>query len=249
MPILMPVPYNRNGNVILSASGLAFGTQAVIEKDTVIESQTGLAFAGRAQIMRPLTIEIGTKAPLGSAGMTQVVSANGDDEAIALTMPFTVQFYGNATSNIWPCSNMFIALQSLSTEFQSLSLSTPVPAQRTIHLGGADNSWQKVFTLSTGSYYRVRIEGAASTSGTPGAPTIVSETTFFPTETNRQLVEVVFGVHGRTSGTFGISNGLSSGSNINTNGGVITQNQSYVFAADQNGNGWTITAGRYVGGY
>ncbi len=146
------------------------------------------------------------------------------------------------TIKVWPCSNTYVVLGPTgSTAYSSLNASTP-PFPK-FFFGASDNSWQRVWTFSTGSYWRCRYEGTAATSGTPGSPTIVIEYTFFnPFLYNGNMIcELLVGVHARTSGTFMVA---SNNAQLATS--TLTANNSYVFVGNQTGTSWTAYNGYYV---
>jgi hypothetical protein len=141
-------------------------------------------------------------------------------------------------------SNTYLTFGSGSNNFSSLSASNP--ALNKIHLGAADNSYQRVATISSGTdYTRIRYEGTASTSGTAGSPNIVYEATFFNKNKTGgvPIVEVLFGNHSRTTGQAGIAS-------TSTYYATYTQsaNQSYVFVGYSTGTSWTIYTGYYMNG-
>ena len=114
-------------------------------------------------------------------------------------------------------------------------------------LGAADNSYQRVsYVFSGTNYVRIRYEGTASTSGTVGAPNIVYEVTHFNPSLfgGNNVIEVLVGKHSRVSG------GLFGSANTTTYyvSGTIAANQSYVFDGTATGNNHTLYTGYYISG-
>ena len=194
----------------------------------------------------------GTKAPtLGSggaswtpAGWTSLQNVSSDDANV--TVPLAVNFTINSTTytSTFVVSNSYLTFGSGSTAYSGLSGSSP--ALNKIFFGAADNSYQRVAYISSGTdYTRIRYEGNGSTSGTLGSPGIVAEITFFnPAKTGSvQLVELLIGNHNRTSGIFGIANTSAYYAS-----GTIAANQSYVFEGNLTGTSWTLNSGSYVNG-
>ena len=192
-----------------------------------------------------LAVIAGTKSPVGPDGMTQIISASADDSFIEVAFPFAF-FAGNVSrTSAFVGSNNYITFGAGRTEYNSLSLASN-PSQSSIHLGSADNSYQRVFRFNDPSnrFTRIRYEGTAGTSGTSGSPNILWEVTLFnpSLSSGTQYVEVVFGVHNRTSGLFGVG-----GSGITPlSGGTIQANQSYVFSSGSTGVTWTIESGKFI---
>jgi hypothetical protein len=178
----------------------------------------------------------------GSTGMTQNISSSVDDGSFGITLPFGFFIDGTSYTSWFVGSNTYITAGAGSSVYSSLGPGTP--ALPKFMLGAADNSYQRVFTTSGTNFHRIRYEGTASTSGTVGSPTIVYETTFYRPANGVQYVQVVFGVHGRTSGQFGVAN--SSAWFANTT--PITANSSYVFASNSSGLTWTIHPNSSVAG-
>lgn len=194
----------------------------------------------------------GTKAPtLGAGGAasypptgwTGLQNASVDDNFVAVTIP---SFFLNNTAwtTAYIGSNTYITFSSGSGNWSGLSSSNP--NLNKLMLGAADNSYQRVSTISSGTdYTRIRYEGNGSTSGTVGSPGIVYEATFFNISktAGNPTVEVLFGNHNRTTGQAGIAD-------PNTYYATYSQsaNQSYVFVGNANGTSWTIYTGYYMVG-
>ena len=209
------------------------------------------------------TVVVGTKLPIyGSAaatpsvlaadGWTQLVSISGDDASLSLSGgAFNPYIYGTAI-NLYVSSNTYF----MSAASNVASTSFTSPPLRAIHLGSADNSWQRVWVKYETNATKIRYEGRAATSGTPGTPNIVYEVTFFRPTATKQYIEICFGVHNRPAGVFGITNGLAAPNTLSVSGGTIPIsstvsgvnfiNRSYVIETDQLGNSPTITIDRYI---
>lgn len=201
------------------------------------------------------SIASGTKAPIFGAGggtyppsgWTGLQNASADDASLSVALPFTWTINNTGYTSVFVGSNTYITFGSGSSTYSGLSAS--VPALNKIHLGAADNSFQRVssFSVNTGSqsYVRIRYEGTASTSGTVGSPNIVYEATFFNPSFfgGKNVVEVLVGNHNRTTGQFGVANTTTYYAS-----GTIAANQSYVFEGDSAGTLWTINTGFRVNG-
>jgi len=180
----------------------------------------------------------------------EIVQESEDDSYRNVDLGFNFKFFGNTYYTLYPGSNTYITAGGGSGQFSSLSLDgqPPLPG---IHLGTADNSWQRVWSYfgpdETPDYWKIRYEGTASTSGTQDNPNIIYEATYFnPSLTgDKQFIEVVFGVHSRIDRNFGVTTG--SQSSENRNGGVINDYMSYVFESDTEGRNWRILEGYSVG--
>lgn len=224
---------------------------------------TGLQIIdGMTIVEERYTLSVGTKAPvLGAAGQspfpatnwTSLVSASADDAFIigGVSLPFTWTYNSTGYTAFFPNSNFYITFGIGSDAYTGLTAS--VPAVDKIYFAAADNSWQRVSSFTSGTdYKRLRWEGASTTSGTPGSPTIVYELTFFnPTLTGSvPWLELLIGNQARSGGI----SGLYSSSTILTGGSFITSNvnvaanQSYVMVGNTTGTSWTVYTGYSVGG-
>ena len=164
----------------------------------------------------PFLVTAGTVAPLGITGMALLLNAAADDSYIQVTLPFAFPFFG-VDRTVFVGSNSYLTFGAGSSAYSNLSATVPGQA---LLVGGADNSYQRVYTKDNGDgSFRIRYEGAAGTSGTPGSPTIAWEATLC---TDGKILLAV-GVHERTTGVSLISNGVA---------GIpytLAANQSYVF--------------------
>lgn len=189
--------------------------------------------------------DIAGNAPLlGSVGMTKIVSVDADDANIAVALPFSITVNGTAYTSWYVGSNTYITGGAGSIAYSALGPNNPpLPS---FHLGSDDNSYQQVFSLTGKNFVRVRYEGTAATTGTVGSPNIVYEVTFYRPSNGVQYVQVVFGVHARSTGNFGVTKG--SGGLWYASATPITINSSYVFKGDSTGSTWTLLPNRMVTG-
>jgi hypothetical protein len=227
---------------INSTSGTIIGTSATI---SISDTSTGTPEP------TGYVLTAGTKAPVfGSGGGTYPPSGwtglqNGsvDDSFVNANIPsFTINSSSYTTVSIG--SNTYLTFGGGSTNYSGLSSSNP--ALNKIHMGAADNSYQRVSTVSSGTdYTRIRYEGTASTGGSVGSPNIVYEATFFNSSKTggNPTVEVLFGSHNRTTGQAGIANTASYYATYSQ-----AANQSYVFVGNSTGTSWTIYTGYYMAG-
>ncbi len=205
------------------------------------------------------TLSVGTKAPvLGASGQnpfpatnwTSIVSASADDTSTSVSLPFTWTYNNTGYTAFFPNSNFYITFGGGSSQFSGLSASSP--ALNKIYFAGADNSWQRVSSFTSGTdYKRLRYEGTAATSGSPGSPNMVYELTFFnPALTgNVPWLELLVGTQARVGGISGLYSSsaiLTGGSFIASNSNVAA-NQSYVMIGNSIGTSWTVYTGYSVG--
>jgi hypothetical protein len=168
-------------------------------------------------------------------GWTGRQNASADDTNLSVTIP-TFNISNLNYTAVFVGSNTYLTFGSGATNYSSLSGS--VPAFNKIFVGAADNSYQRVSTISSGAdYTRIRYEGAAATSGTLGSPSIVWEATFFDMSKtqNVPVVEILVGTHARTTGQFGIASTSAYYQQL-----TISANTSYVFVGNATGTSWTI---------
>lgn len=187
-------------------------------------------------------------------GWTSIVSATGDDASIDVTLPFTWRYNSVGYTIVSPNSNYYITFGTGSAVFSALANNNP--GLNKIFFSGADNSWQRVSRIASGTdYLRIRWEGTAATSGAVGNPNMVYELTFFnPANTgNVSVFELLVGVQiranviGTISGICSNTALLTGGSFTPTNRGVA-QYQSYVGVGDANGATWTVHTGYHIQG-
>lgn len=201
------------------------------------------------------SIASGTKAPIFGAGggtyppsgWTGLQNVSADDASLSVALPFTWTINNTGYTSVFVGSNTYITFGNGSSEYSGLSAS--IPALNKIHLGSADNSYQRVSSFSVNtvfqSYVRIRYEGNGGTTGTVGSPGIVYEATFFNPSFfgGKNVVEVLVGNHNRTTGQFGVANTTTYYAS-----GTIAANQSYVFEGNSTGTSWTINTGFKVNG-
>lgn len=181
---------------------------------------------------------------LVNAGYTLLVSATADDATLQVNLPFTFYLYGTASTVLYVGSNTYITLNNGSTSYSGLRLSSPVnPPYPALHLGSSDNSWQRVWWKNNTTNLSIRYEGNNTTTGVGGSPGIVYETTFYPSNGTNQYVQIKFGTHSRTSGVFGVTDGI--GTNY-LNFGTIQPNTDYVLKTDTTGNNPVFYTGIYT---
>jgi len=208
------------------------------------------------------TITLGTKTPvLGNTGQspfpangwTSIISASGDDANTVVSLPFTWKYNNTDYNSFYPNSNYYVTFGSGSTQFNALSASNP--AFNKIFFAGADNSWQRVSRISSGTdYLRLRWEGTNATSGTPGSPNMVYELTFFnPVNTNNQpVIELLIGAQARGNANPSVISGLYSANTKLTGGDLgpsnrgVTANQSYILIGNSTGTSWNVYTGYHL---
>jgi len=185
-------------------------------------------------------------------GWTSLVSATNDDASIDVTLPFTWRYNSVGYTTVSPNSNFYITFGTGSTVFSALANNNP--ALNKIFFAGADNSWQRVSRITSGTdYLRIRWEGSSSTSGVVGNPNMVYELTFFnPTNTgNNSVFELLVGVQNRAN-VAGIISGICSNTallaSLATGNRGVAQYQSYVGVGDANGATWTVHTGYHIQG-
>lgn len=143
---------------------------------------------------------------LGAASLTSSTtptSGNNDDGYWTLNLPFNITFLGTTYSTIYVGTNHYVTFGGGSTNYSSLGPTNPNLPK--IMWSCDDNSVQRIYYGTEGSSpnrtYRVRVEGAASTAGTLGSPTMVNEYVFY--EATPAQIDLQLGVNGRkTTGAF-----------------------------------------------
>jgi hypothetical protein len=252
-------PFSTVATGLLSNTNYFFRAYAI--------NGVGIGYGNLIQTeLNPYTIVLGVKAPIGSAGMTQLQEGSVDDTfsfnlgTTPRTMLFSLLFYGITYTQPFFNSNTYITFGSGTGQYSGLSLNPASPALPSICLGSADNSWQRCWERSTANWYRFRYEGNGSTGGTPGSPGIVYELTFFKqfTPSSDIYIEIVFGVHNRTGGIWGMTNGvnpgtistafgsLTSGTGLIGSPAALTANRSYVLVLTSTGQFKNLYSGYYV---
>lgn len=139
-------------------------------------------------------------------GYTSVQNASVDDTFLTLNLPFSIYYNGTLYSSIFIGSNFYITFGSGSSVFSGLGAGTP--ALNKIMLQAGDRSYQRVgYQTDNSTFFKVRFEGTAATSGTLGSPNFVYEITFFNpayTPGNRTLIELIMGNMSATGGVTGL---------------------------------------------
>jgi hypothetical protein len=175
-----------------------------------------------------------------AAGWTSLQNSSVDDAFVTVPLPFTFYIANTGYTSTFVGSNSYITFGSGSNNYSSLSASNPnVPK---LMFGAADNSYQRVSYISfSTNYTRIRYEGSAATFGTVGSPSIVVEITLFnPTNvlSGSNMIEMLVGTHGRTTGVSLIANASSQYAPI-----TLTANNSYVLIGNASGTAWTTYSG------
>lgn len=195
-------------------------------------------------------ITSGTRAPVYGAGAaspnpptgyTVRVSTSQDDSNFLFNLGFTFYMAGTGYTGCYPGSNMYVTFGAGSIAFGNLSATNP-PYPKFFFMA-ADNSWQRVSTIVDSTYARVRCEGTASTSGTPGTPNIVYEATFFNPSSfgGNNVVELLIGNNNRPGALLGAASATSYYTT-----GTPTANQSFVFFGNSAGTSWSLYTGYHV---
>lgn len=239
---------------ILTISPLAStGTAALVPSGNISVAALTPSNAGLYSPGPEGFIAVGTRVPsLGAAGAVHpptgwivLQNASADDanvESTGWAFNFTIDSVSYTSAFIG--SNSYLTFGAASNSYSSLSAT--IPGLRKIHFGGADNSYQRVYTKSEIvdgiNVQRIRYEGTASTSGTIGSPNIVVEFAFCqPFPDGRQLIELRIGNHARLSGVFMIANNTTAYASD-----TIVANSSWVFIGNSTGTEWTMTANRFA---
>ena len=196
----------------------------------------------------------GAQSPFPASGWTSIISSTADDANTNISLPFTIPYNSNNYTSFFAASNFYITFGSGSNQFNFLTASSP--SLNKIFFAAADNSWQRVSSFTSGTNYkRLRHEGTASTTGTPGNPNMVYELTFFnPSITDgNPWIELLVGVQARGNTNVGVISGLYSSSTKLADLGPfpnrgVAANQSYVMVGNSTGTSWNVYTGYYVGG-
>jgi hypothetical protein len=107
-----------------------------------------------------------------------IQNSTSDDASLQISLPFTWYINNVGETAVRIVSNSYLTFGTTSyTNYSGLSAS--VPAVSKIHIGAADNSYQRISYLSNPNFLRIRFEGNCSTSGVVGNPGIVFEVTLF----------------------------------------------------------------------
>ena len=198
------------------------------------------------------TLGVRNQETFPASGWTSMISTNGDDVSTSVTLPFTWRYNNVGYTTVFPNSNYYITFGTGSNEFSGLA--NNVPNLNKIFFAGADNFWQRVSRIASGTdYLRIRWEGTSATSGPVGNPNMVYELTFFnPANTaNNSVFELLVGVQNRMNlGISGICSNTAqlTGGSFNALNRGVAQFQSYVGVGDANGASWTVHTGYHIQG-
>jgi len=187
--------YTFNFNTELDISGAGSPLVATAMSLTVV-TESHAATAGVTTITNTL---------LGAgslASSTTPTVGNNDDGYWTLALPFSIEYLGTSYSTIYVSTNHYVTFGSGSTVYVGLNATTPNLPK--IMWSCADNSVQRIYYGVEGTApnrtYRVRVEGAASTSGVLGSPSMVNEYVFY--EDAPDQIDLQLGANGRkTIGT------------------------------------------------
>ena len=194
------------------------------------------------------SIGTGNKAPIhGSGGGTYPPSGwsgaqngNVDDAFVSIVLPFTFYINNTGYTNVYLGSNSYLTFGSGSTQYNPMSVTNP-PLPK-LMFGAADNSYQRVSTIVSGTdYVSIRYEGTNNTGGTVGSPTMVVELTLVnPSKfSGSNLIEMLVG-----NWTANPGQNVSNSSKTTTAYVTFTMsaNTSYVFTGNSTGTSWTANS-------
>ena len=176
------------------------------------------------------------------SGWTGLQNASVDDGFLTIALPFTFYLAGTGYTTTYQGSNSYLTFGAGSSSYSGLSAS--VPPNPKLMFGSADNSYQRVSTLSSASSLKIRYEGNGATSGTAGSSGIVVELALFNPALflgNLNVIEMRVGVHNRLGGVSMIANASTSLLDY-----TLAQNQSYVFIGNATGTTWKVIAGAHM---
>ena len=114
-----------------------------------------------------------------------------DDGHYNLSLPFVVEFLGLTYSNVYVGSNSYLTFGAGSTQYSSLTYSSPsVPG---IFINSGDRSFQKLYTKTNVDSFVIRYEGSVGTSNNGGIPDpeIEWEITLF----NNNVIDINIGTN------------------------------------------------------
>jgi hypothetical protein len=134
----------------------------------------------------------------GSLASSTIPTVGGNDDGYwTLNLPFNISYLGNSYNTIYVGTNHYLTFTGGSTNYASLGPTNPNLPK--IMWSCADNSVQRIYYGVEGTApnrtYRVRVEGAASTSGITGSPTMVNEYVFY--EAVPAQIDLQLGVNAR----------------------------------------------------
>jgi hypothetical protein len=244
------------GFLAAESTSFNFGGQPIqLTRTASLEASTATcALLGQDTSLRyeqgGVTISVGTQAPLlGSSSTTdftgweRIQDASADDAFLEVSgWPFSFVLDNTSYTGTFVGSNGYLTFGQGSQLYNSLSAANP--ALPKIHFGAADNSYQRVYKKIETETVRIRFEGTAATSGTPGSSNIIVELAFFkPANSGEQVVELRIGLHGGNSTLpFMIANSTTSYASASP----YAPNSSWVYVGNATGTAWTLTSNRYV---
>jgi hypothetical protein len=141
-----------------------------------------------------------TNTVIGPASLTVSTTptvGSNDDGYWTLNLPFNIEYLGNSYSTIYVGTNHYVTFGGGSSNYVNLNATNPNLPK--IMWSCADNSVQRIYYgvegTSPNRTYRVRVEGAASTGGTVGSPSMVNEYVFYEATPNQ--IDLQLGINGR----------------------------------------------------
>ena len=182
------------------------------------------------------------------SGWTSRQNANLDDGSIGpITLPFNFYLNNTAFTTLYVNSNNLIFFGTSLNPYGGNTWSANNPSIPKLVFGGNNLSLQRLATLITDKYVKIRYEGTSSTGGTPGASNNIYEITFFNPKTSieKNLIQMVAGTNsiGELGYKTWIDNGVTAYTSTSSS---FTSNQSYVYEGNSTGTSWTFRTGYYV---
>jgi hypothetical protein len=183
---------------VINVSGVSSPSFATAMSLTVVTD----SHAASASVTTITNTLIGAAALTASTTPTSGGLNPNDDGYWALTLPFDIEYLGTSYDTIYVGTNHYVTFGAGSSVYFGLNATTPNLPK--IMWSCADNSVQRIYYGVEGSApnrtYRVRVEGAASTGGVVGSPSMVNEYVFY--EATPAQIDLQLGVNGRkTVGT------------------------------------------------
>ena len=182
------------------------------------------------------------------SGWTSRQNASLDDGDIGpITLPFNFYLNNTAFTTLYVNSNNLIFFGTSLNPYGGNTWSANNPSIPKLVFGGNNLSLQRLATLITDKYVKIRYEGTSSTGGTPGASNNIYEITFFNPKTSigKNLIQMVAGANsiGELGYKTWIDNGVIAYTSTSSS---FTSNQSYVYEGNSTGTSWTFGTGSYV---
>ena len=183
-----------NNTIDISGAGSVLFASAL---SLTVVTETTPAAASVTEITNTLST------PTGWASATGPTTGNNDDGFWNLALPFNISFLGTTYDRIYVGTNHYLTFGAGSTVYSTVNQNSPNLPK--IMWSAADNSVQRIYYTTQGTAgsrtFNVRIEGAASTSGVLGSPTMVCEYIFYEATPNQ--IDLQLGVNARkTTGQF-----------------------------------------------